>query len=225
MDPPLEHDIEPVTRSRETARRSYDQISGWYDFIAGSSEWRLTKMGLQMLSPERGESILEIGCGTGNALAALAEAVGVEGHVSGLDISGGMLAVAGRRLRSAGLLERVELVNADALVGLPCDDRCHDAIFISFFLDLVGTPDLDPLLSECRRVLKLGGRIGVVAMSTEQQRGLMPRLYRWAHRHYPNRIDCRPLPVRQLLESAGFHIDEWRLGSMWGLPVEIVRGS
>ncbi|MFH0883897.1 MAG: methyltransferase domain-containing protein [bacterium] len=218
-------DIEPVSRSRKAARKSYDQISRWYDLLTGSSEWRYTKQGLEMLAPQKGESILEIGCGTGKALVALAEAVGMDGNVVGLDISGGMLTVAGQRLRSAGLLDRVELVDADAMDGLPCNDRCHDAIFMSFFLDLIDTPEIQPLLGDCRRVLKSKGRIGIVAMSPERERGLMPRLYRWAHRRFPNRIDCRPIPARRLLKDAGFMIDDWRFESMWGLPVEIVRGS
>ncbi len=216
--------IEPVPRSREQARRSYDQISRWYDFFTGSSEWRFVRRGVEMLAPGGGEAVLEIGCGTGKALVALAEAVGPEGKVVGLDISGGMLHVAGKRLQNAGLLDRVELVDADALDGLPCDDRCYDGVLVSFMLDLIDTPDLSPFLADCRRVLKPDGRLEVVAMSTEGEGGPISRLYHWAHRRYPALIDCRPVPCRRLLEEAGFRIDGWQLLRMWGLPVEIVRG-
>lgn len=224
MDLPSSFSIEPVGRSRDSARTSYDRLSRWYDFFSGSSEWRFTEKGLRLLAPQPGEAHLEIGCGTGKALTVLAGAVGAEGRVVAIDISGGMLAIAGKRLRASGLGDRVELVNSDALDGLPCDDHCYDGIFLSFFLDLVDTPQLHPFLKECRRVLKPGGRLVVVAMSSEGERGLISRLYRWAHRRYPHWIDCRPLPVRDLMESAGYTIDSRELGSIWGLPVEIVRG-
>jgi SAM-dependent methyltransferase len=60
-----------------------------------------------------GESVLEIGCGTGATSAALAAAVGPRGRVVAADISAPMLEAARRRLAEAGL-DRVELVSADA---------------------------------------------------------------------------------------------------------------
>jgi SAM-dependent methyltransferase len=47
--------------------------------------------------------VLEIGCGTGHALVSLAGEVGTSGQVHGVDVSSGMMAVARRRVESAGL--------------------------------------------------------------------------------------------------------------------------
>ncbi|HEX6142243.1 MAG TPA: methyltransferase domain-containing protein [Geminicoccaceae bacterium] len=63
--------------------------------------------------PRLGERVLEVGCGTGATTLALAEAVGPAGHVLGVDISGPMLRLAGRRVRDEGH-DHVTLLQADA---------------------------------------------------------------------------------------------------------------
>ena len=62
-----------------------------------------------------GESVLEIGCGTGAATVPFAEAVGERGRVVGVDISEPMLAGARKRIAESGL-GNVSLLQADAQV-------------------------------------------------------------------------------------------------------------
>ena len=62
-----------------------------------------------------GESVLEIGCGTGATTVPLAEAVGLRGRVVGIDISEPMLAGARQRVADSGL-GNISLVQADAQV-------------------------------------------------------------------------------------------------------------
>src|SRR6516165_11053274 len=62
-----------------------------------------------------GESVLEIGCGTGAATVPFAEAVGERGRVVGVDISEPMLAGARQRIAASGL-GNISLVQADAQV-------------------------------------------------------------------------------------------------------------
>ena len=62
-----------------------------------------------------GESVLEIGCGTGAATAPFAEAVGERGRVVGIDISEPMLAGARERISQSGL-RNITLLQADAQV-------------------------------------------------------------------------------------------------------------
>lgn len=62
-----------------------------------------------------GESVLEIGCGTGAATVPFAEAVGERGRVVGVDISEPMLAGARRRIADSGL-GNITLLQADAQV-------------------------------------------------------------------------------------------------------------
>jgi ubiquinone/menaquinone biosynthesis C-methylase UbiE len=64
------------------------------------------------LDLRRGDSVLEIGCGTGNSLAYLRDAVGPQGHVCGVDISAAMLRRA-RKLCEANRWRNVEVRECD----------------------------------------------------------------------------------------------------------------
>lgn len=138
--------------------------------------------------------------------------------------SEGMLEVAGERLLDAGLAERVELQCGDA-TALPFAAEFFDAVFMSFTLELFDTPEIPVVLRECRRVLKAGGRICVVAMSKQGKERLMVNLYEWAHRRMQEYVDCRPIYVREVIEQAGFQVVEVISNSIWGLPVEIARAE
>ena len=216
-----EPSISRVTRAREAARASYDRMSGWYDLLARPSEKKYTELGLRMLSVQEGETVLEIGFGTGHAIVTLAQSVGDSGRVYGVDISDGMLGVALSRVKRAGLAERVDLRRGDA-ASLPFEASTFDAVFVSFTLELFDTPDIPVVLCECRRILKPGGRICVVALSRRGKAGVMVRLYEWAHAKFPNAVDCRPIYVQRALEDAGFHVANSTAMSMWGLPLALV---
>ncbi|MBU7038320.1 MAG: class I SAM-dependent methyltransferase [Theionarchaea archaeon] len=213
-------EISRVTRSKEEARRSYDRMSTWYDFLAGS-ERRHTHEGLQKLNVRDGETVLEVGFGTGESIVSLAHSVGSSGAVYGIDISSGMFYAAIERVRRAGLQDSVGLILGDG-AHLPFKTHIFDAVFMSFTLELFDTPEIQVVLTECRRVLVEGGRIGVVAMSKRGRQGIMVDLYEWAHRTFPQYVDCRPIYVRNALEEGQFHIVDDTAMSMWGLPVEIV---
>ncbi len=213
--------ISRVTRSKEAAKSTYDRLSRWYDALAGSSEQKFTDTGLQKLTIKDGETVLEIGFGTGHAVLALATAVGNAGKVYGVDISSGMCTITQASVNRGGLSDRVVLSLGDA-AKLPFTAESLDAVFMGFTLELFDTPEIPAVLSECLRTLRQGGRIGVVALSKRRGAGWIVRLYEWAHRKYPAYIDCRPIFVQEALEDAGFTISEVTDMSMWGLPVQIV---
>jgi len=215
--------IARVRRSKEKARSSYDRISRYYDLLAYRSEKRPRNAGLGQLAAGEGERVLEIGFGTGHGVVALARSVGESGRVCGIDISKAMCDIARERAGRAGLSERVELRRGDG-ASLPFEADLFDAVFMSFTLELFDTPEIPTVLHECRRVLRGGGRICVVGMSKGGKAGPMVRLYEWAHRNFPDRVDCRPIFVREALEDAGFRIVDAAAMSMWWLPVEVVLG-
>jgi ubiquinone/menaquinone biosynthesis C-methylase UbiE len=213
--------ISRVNRTKDQARTAYNRMSKWYDILAGSSERRFIDAGLQSLAVAEGETALEIGFGTGHAILTLARSVGSAGQVYGIDISDGMLKVTQKRVEKAGLIERVDLRRGDA-TQLPFEADFFDAVFMSFTLELFDTPDIPRVLRECCRVLRVGGRLCVVAMAMEEHPGLMLRLYEWAHEKLPRYVDCRPIFVMQEIANAGFPVINAVRVPMWGLPVEIV---
>lgn len=224
-DKPVE-DYEPgvlrVFQSKEHSRSYYNKIAKVYDLMSEKAERPMREKGLALLAPQPGEKVLEIGFGTGHVLVEIAEAVGPTGKVYGLDISDMMVAVAKDLLEREGLADRAELTRGDA-EKLPFEDNFFDAMFMSFTLELFDTPELPKVLAEFKRVLKPGGRLGVVAVSREGKHGVMLNLYEWTHKHFPNLMDCRPIYVRRAFEAAGFTIKEAQVESMW-VPVELVVG-
>jgi len=196
-------------------------MSRWYDMLAGRSEARLVDLGLRKLAAAEGETILEIGCGTGNALVALARSVGETGMVCGVDISDGMLEIAAAKIQKAGHDRRVKLQRGDA-VQLDFGRSQFDGIFMSFTLELFDTIEIPLVLQRCHRALREDGRLCVVAMSRREPPSLMTHLYEWAHRKFPDFVDCRPILVQRSLEEAGFQAIEVTDTSTWGLPVQIV---
>jgi ubiquinone/menaquinone biosynthesis C-methylase UbiE len=212
-----------VFQTRDQTRAFHNKISGVYDLLADRSEAPVRRAGLDLLKVRAGEKVLEIGFGTGHSLVRLANAVGPHGQVVGLDLSDKMLAVARANVTKAGLGDRVRLRQGDA-AHLPYPDGGLDAVFMSFTLELFDTPEIPEVLSECRRVLRPGGRIVVVGMSKEGPRDPLIAVFEWAHRHFPNFLDCRPIFVREALEASGFSIAKSLMKRMW-IPVEIVVGT
>jgi demethylmenaquinone methyltransferase/2-methoxy-6-polyprenyl-1,4-benzoquinol methylase len=198
-------------------------MSRSYDLFAGAFERRLRNLALARLGIAAGESVLEIGFGTGHCLVQFAESAGAAGHVYGMDISAGMVEVSRKRLAGADLLDRVTLHCGDA-VALPLEDGVLDAAFMSFTLELFDTPEIPLVLAEIGRALKPGGRLGVVSLSREDGTPVMLRIYEWLHKRMPQYIDCRPIYVEQALETAGFRIAHVEKEKLWGLPAKIVVG-
>ncbi len=213
--------INRVLRSRDEARSSYDKMSGSYDWLAGFSEKKYKEMGLQTLDCQVEEWVLEVGCGTGQCLVALGEAVGRNGRVFGVDLSPGMLDVARSRLLKAGLEDLVDLTLGDA-TEMSYSDNSFDALFSSFTLELFDTPEIPVVLTECHRVLKPGGKLCIVSMAKKSRNSYMVRLYEWTQKNFTKYVDCRPIYVEQSISEGGFNIRSVNEMSMFGLPVDIV---
>ena len=213
-----------VLRTKEQAKKSYDKLSKFYDFLAGPFEGKYRARALEHLNIKKGEVVLEIGFGTGHCLEEIAKRVGEEGKAYGIDLSSGMLEITKKRLKKAGLLEKVELQCGDA-AKLPYEEKKFDAVFMSFTLELFDTPEMPEVLNEIKRVLKPNGRLGVVSMSKENGKSKLLGLYEWAHNKFPKYVDCRPIYVEQSIKNVGFEIKHKEKIKLFGLSLgEVVVG-
>lgn len=93
--------------------RAFAAPSGLWGRLAGFAMARknmpLNRFALELLGPLPGERVLEIGFGPGVALGMLAEAVGSQGRVSGVEVSGLMLSQAMARNAAAIAAGRMRL--------------------------------------------------------------------------------------------------------------------
>lgn len=205
----------------------YDRISHSYDLIADSNEHVAREKGLAALGIAEGENVLEIGYGTGHSLVSLAEAVGNTGTVFGVDISDGMLKVSEKRVTEAGVADRVNLSVANT-PPLPFKDQTFDAVSMSFTLELFPLETIPTVLEEIKRVLKPGGRLGVVSMALPKEGekdSFLEKTYKWMHQHFPHIVDCQPIDAVGFLKNAGFSIKEDQDLNIWTMPVAVLVGT
>lgn len=118
-----------------------------------------------------GDSVLEVGCGSGRNLKHLVNAVGPKGTVYGADISEGMLAQARRRCERNGW-SGVKLLHGDALeLSLP--EKIDGALFSLSYATMIHRREI---LRHAWDQLKPGGRL--VIMDARIQKGTIGELYR-----------------------------------------------
>jgi ubiquinone/menaquinone biosynthesis C-methylase UbiE len=140
----------------DRAAQTYDSVDvEWFGPIARGL--------VAELQPAPKERVLDIGCGRGAALFPLAEAVGPEGHVLGIDISPRMIAATAE---DAAAFPQVELRVADATTpGLP--PSSYDLIASSLVLFFLNDPAL--AVTMWRELLVPGGRLGVATFSGQDK--------------------------------------------------------
>jgi demethylmenaquinone methyltransferase / 2-methoxy-6-polyprenyl-1,4-benzoquinol methylase len=164
-------------------RAMFDRIAGFYDVMnsvmtAGlHHRWRERAADLAALRP--GASALDVATGTGDLALALARRVQPGGEVVGSDFSEGMLA---RARAKAGAQEGVRWEWGDAM-GLDHPDATFDAATVGF--GARNFSDLDRGLAEMARVVRPGGRVVVLEITTPTKPPLSTFFSMWFDRIVP----------------------------------------
>lgn len=138
---------------------NYDKMNSVISFQQ-HVKWRKSTMN-QMQVP-KGAKALDVCCGTADWTIALADEVGPEGEVYGLDFSQNMLKIGEQKVKEHKL-QQVKLIHGNAM-ELPFPDNSFDYVTIGFGLRNV--PDYMQVLKEMNRVLKPGGM--AVCLETSQ---------------------------------------------------------
>ena len=208
-----------------TVARRYDLMNDLMS-LGLHRAWKDAMVAWLNPSKRPGWSSLDVAGGTGDIAFRIVEASRHNAQVTVLDINGSMLNVGAERAGKAGLLDRLNFVEANA-EELPFEDDTFDAYTIAFGIRNV--PHIDKALSEAYRVLKPGGRFLCLEFS-EVDMPLLERIYeQWSFRVIPQigrmvtgeaepyqylvesiRKFPRQSEFASMIENAGFERVSWR---------------
>lgn len=174
------------------APRAYDLMVG---LLVMGGERRFREKLLSLASLRRGESVLDVGCGTGSLAILAKEQVGPGSAVRAIDASAEMIARARVKARRAGV--EVDFRQAPAQ-ALPFPDAQFDVALSTLMLHHLPRSARAQLASEVRRVLRPGGRFLVVDFSKSTRR------FRWGLHRGHGKSD--PEEISTFLTGAGLRV-------------------
>ena len=199
--------------------RMFDGIAHHYDFLNHFFSlgidvlWR--KSCIRILRNEQPEKLLDVATGTAD-FAIEAVRMGLDVHVTGVDISAGMLDVGREKIAARGWNDRIELIQGDS-VALPFDDDSFDAFTVAF--GVRNFEDLQGGLEDMLRVLKPGAMGLVLEFSKPKHfpikqvfglyfKHIMPTVGKWVSKD-PAAYTYLPESVQAFPEGEAF-LDEMR---------------
>lgn len=207
-------------------RQMFDKIAHSYDTLnhtlsAGVDKiWRKQTVKSLTGVVHDVNSILDVATGTGD-MAILAARQFPSAHVTGIDISDGMMEIGRQKLDKEGLTDKVVLMNADCC-SLPFPTGSFDAIVSAF--GLRNFENLDACLKEMHRVLDDNGRVAIADLCSPTafpmrqlfwlyQKMMMPLAGRLisrddkAYTYLPETMRAIPQgdDMKAIFEKAGFH--------------------
>jgi len=207
MDAPVGHD------------QNADQIAYWNG--PGGQRWADRQQAQDIvLAPvadalidrakaKAGERLLDVGCGSGAISIALARRVGPTGHVTGIDISGPMLARA-RETAPAGV--PIDFILADATI-YPFVSDSFDLLVSRFGVMFFADPVLS--FANMRRGMRRGGRLAFACWREPRENPFFMAPLQAVYKHVPKLPQVGPEDpgpfsfaseqrVNRILSEAGF---------------------
>ena len=144
----------------------FDNIAPSYDKLNHRLSWNIDRgwrrKAIRALMPHRPQTVLDIATGTGD-FAILAAQMLKPRRLVGADISEGMMAVGREKVQQLGLQDVISFEKEDCL-NLSYPDGTFDAVTAAF--GIRNFADLDRGLREMCRVLRPGGHLSIVELTT-----------------------------------------------------------
>jgi demethylmenaquinone methyltransferase/2-methoxy-6-polyprenyl-1,4-benzoquinol methylase len=161
--------IKPYDKEGEKGKQveqMFDQIAHSYDKLNHRLSWDIDKTwrkkAIKQLMPFNPQSMLDIATGTGD-FAILAAKMLCPTRLIGADISEGMMEIGRQKVKQLGLENIISFEKEDC-THLSYDDETFDAVTAAF--GIRNFADLDLGLKEMNRLLKKGGHLSIVELTT-----------------------------------------------------------
>jgi ubiquinone/menaquinone biosynthesis C-methylase UbiE len=142
----------------EARARHYDLTANLY-YLIGYPEWQYRRRAVAALDVRTGDTVVELGCGTGLNFELLQGQIGPTGRLIGVDLTEAMLEEARRRVVERGW-RNIELVQGDVLdYHFPAN---VNRVISTFALSLI--PECDLVIQRAARALAPGGRLALLEL-------------------------------------------------------------
>jgi len=150
----------------QQVEQMFDNIAPSYDKLNHRLSWNIDKgwrrKAIQRLAPYKPQTLLDIATGTGDFAILAAEMLRPQKLV-GADISEGMMEIGRQKIREKGLDNIISFEKEDC-TALSYPEATFDAVTAAF--GIRNFADLDTGLREMCRVLKTGGHLSIVELTT-----------------------------------------------------------
>lgn len=159
----------------------FDNIASDYDALNHIMSlnvdkcWRRRAL-RRFVTPEKPQQIMDLACGTGDFSIAIANAMAEDSHITGVDLSEGMLAVMRKKVNEAGLDRKISIQTGEG-ENLQFPDKTFDAVTIAF--GIRNFENREKALTEVLRVLKPAGILVILELSEPSN-----PIVRWVYNIY-----------------------------------------
>ena len=207
----------------------FDRIAPTYDrlnhLLSLGIDRRWRRKAVDALAQHKPQQILDIATGTGDFALLLAERLKPQ-HITGADISEGMMAVGREKVKEAGLHDVISFQHEDCM-ALSFADGTFDAVTSAY--GVRNFQDLDKGLREMQRVLRPGGHLLIVELTPPPCFPMKQLFWLYAHvvmpligrlvshdnsayTYLPASMEAFPQAeeMESILKRAGFAKVEWR---------------
>lgn len=163
----------------------FDRIAPTYDTLNHRLSWNIDKgwrrKAIKRLAPYHPQTMLDIATGTGD-FALLAARMLHPHTLIGADLSEGMMKIGEEKVKAAGLSDTISFAKEDCM-QLSFDDNSFDAVTAAF--GIRNFQDLDNGLKEICRVLKPGGHLSIVELTTPVTFPMRQLFHLYSHTFLP----------------------------------------
>lgn len=205
--PPRSRNVTTAAASLSRSNQQYAVLAGQYDALTPRLE-PLRREAHALLNLRAGDTVMDVGCGTGKSLAALSQAVGVGGHVIAVEPCTPMLLQARERQAHDGLAN-VRLIEAQ-IEAVTAHVAAHsvDAFLLMFTHDVLQS---DAAISALLRLAKPGARFALTG--GKYFRGPLALLnpwVKWRQQPYCTTFANYDSPWRPLFAAPGMTATHWQ---------------